>query len=270
MPRRTAVPLFKSRHALLIDELITSNKRDKAMTCHLGVGTGGRDQTIAHIHSSWFRYRPDMGPEGETPLYLRIPGDGDCHKDTEADLCGECRKAGHDGYEPKTPAGSGRQILISNSWTNHMTGDTEYFGLKDAVEDYFALAGPHAPDGVQIGHDMIQTARGGGYSGGLSSKWLRELATDAGIRGSSRRDQLVEYMEDTGNIKDFGERGDGIKIPDMIFHDLRATYCTQLMRCEVPPSKAISKTGHADPESLKPYIFFAADEISPTDERGWY
>jgi hypothetical protein len=42
------------------------------------------------------------------------------------------------------------------------------------------------------------------------------------------------------------------------------------MRNEVPPRKAINKTGHAKPASLEPYVMFAADEIGADEESTWF
>jgi hypothetical protein len=272
MPRRDAVPLFKTRHAAFVGAILNHDNPDKAIAAHLQVGTGARADTICHTHSSWFVYNR------EGALYYRIPGSDPCRKYGDHEPCGDCRRSGHDEYEPKTPAGEGRRILLTNHWTNPDTGEKEYFGLRDAVESYFALDGTHAPDGVQHGNEMVQ---GNGVSATSLNIWIREIAAQSTISATLRKDLLqdeikIEHPDDDENnrkvkqIRDFGTDDDGNKIPDIISHDMRATFCTQLMRNDVSRDKAINKTGHKTPGSMEPYIRFAEGEIDEQEESGFY
>lgn len=271
MPRRSAVPLFKDRHAAFVSALLDHDHSDKAMAAHLQVGTGPRGDTICHTHSSWFVY------DG-TALYYRVPSSDPCRKYGSHEPCGDCKNLDHDGYEPKTPAGAGRRILIPNNWTNPVTGETEYFGLRDRVENYFRLEGPRAPSDVQYGKRMIADD---GISRGTLNSWIREIAAESTISATLRKDRLrdqllVEATDDNDNdrevqqIRDFGIDSDGNQIPDIISHDLRATFCTQLMRNDVPRTKAITKTGHKRPESMGPYVQFAEGEIDESEEKDFY
>ncbi|AAC82794.1 unknown (plasmid) [Halobacterium salinarum NRC-1] len=265
--RRQAVPLHKKRHYHILNAIHEHPNDDKAMSVHLGIGTGMRNNTIGHVYKDWFFYDSDGN------LYIQIPGSDKCRKGNGDGTCGHCEDGGQ--YNPKTEAGDGRIILIPNSWHNHANeGEEEYFGLKDHVEAYFALDGKNAPDNVRYGKDMIQ---GNGVSKGPLNKWVRDVAAKSAIQPQLRMKRLEQAGVPNGNgedepkkIKDFGHDDEGNKIPDMIFHDLRACYCTQLMRNEVPPHKAINKTGHADPDSLKPYVMFAANEIDAKEEQQWY
>jgi hypothetical protein len=272
MPRRDAIPLYKTRHAALVDAILDHDNPDKSIAAHLHVGTGPRGDTICHTHSSWFVYTR------EGALYYRIPGSDPCRKSGDREPCGDCAKCDHDEYEPKTPAGEGRRILITNTWTNPATNEEEYFGLRDAVEQYFALDGPHAPDGVQHGHEMIA---GDGISLGTLNTWIRDIAAESTISATMREDRLrdeidIEDTDDDDNsrkieqIVDFGTDDNGNEIPEIMSHDMRATYCTHLMRNDVPRTKAINKTGHKSPDSMEPYVTFAEGEIDEVEEAGFY
>jgi hypothetical protein len=271
MAQRSTVPLYKARHVAFVEAIKESDESDKSMASHLTVGTGGRNYTICHTHKSWFVY------DENGSLYYRIPQSDRCRKDGDTSLCGKCRQYGHE-YEPKTPAGEGRRILIPNEWTNPVTGDKEYFGLRDAVESYFALDGPRAPDGLQHGNDMLG---GNGISEGALNTWIRDIAAQSSISAALREDWIreaitIEDPEDDDNdrekeqIKDWGTGSDGNEIPDLFAHDLRATYCTQLMRNDVPRTKAINKTGHKVPSSMNTYVSFAEKEIDGEEEQGFY
>lgn len=268
MGRRSAVPLYKTRHVSFVEAIHETDDSDKAIASHLAVGTGGRGDTICHTHSSWFVYDED----GE--LYYRIPkSDKPCRKDGDTSLCCDCNSSKHDGgYEPKTPAGEGRRILLTNEWTNPVTGKKEYFGLRDAVEQYFALDGKRAPDGVQHGNKMIQ---GNGISLGTLNRWVRDIGAKSTISPELREDRLREELtidedREIDQIVQFGTDSNGNGIPDLIAHDMRATYITHLMRNDVPRTKAIVKTGHKVPDSMNPYVRFAEKEIDATEEGNYY
>jgi hypothetical protein len=264
MARRDSVPLYKTRHAAFVDAIKEADDPDKSTAAHLAVGTGARNDTICHTHSSWFVYE-------DGSLYYRIPGDDPCRKYGPG-ICGDCKRLGHEHYEPKTPAGESRRILMSNEWTNPATGEEEYFGLRDAVESYFALDGSRAPDGVQYGHEMFQ---GDGISKGTLNTWIREIAAESSIRPELREDRLrdeitIKEGREVDQIGQFGTDSDGNGIPDLFAHDMRATYITQLMRNDVPRTKAINKTGHEVPASMNPYVRFAEKEIDALEEQSFY
>lgn len=266
MARRSAVPLYKSRHSAFIQAIQDANDPDKAISSHLAIGTGARAYTITHTHKSWFIYNE------EGALYYRVPHSSPCYKKGNTSPCGDCNRYDHTEYEPKTPAGEGRRILLSNEWTNPVTGEREYFGLRDAVESYFALESDRAPEGAQHGHDMID---GDGITIGTLSTWIRDIAAQSTISKDLREDRLREAIkidDDRENlqIKDFGKDEDGNDIPDIFAHDMRASYCTQLMRNDVPRSKAINKTGHNVQSSMNPYISFAEAEIDAAEETTFY
>ncbi|MFB6198990.1 MAG: hypothetical protein ABEI52_12110 [Halobacteriaceae archaeon] len=264
MGHRDAIPLYKTRHVAFVETILESDKRDRAIASHLSIGTGARGGTIIHTHSSWFTYN------ASGDLYYKIPKSEPCRQNGQkGEPCCEC-----DGtFEPKTPAAEGRRILISNNWINPVTGEQEYFGLRDAVEDYFAISNDRSPEDVSHGNKMID---GDGISLSSLNTWIRDIAADSAMSGELREERLreeidIEYVDDDDNdrkLKQIKERydSDGNKIPDLTSHDLRATFCTQLMRNDILRSKAIKKTGHKHEETLSTYVSFAEGEIDAAEE----
>jgi len=267
--RRCTVPLYKTRHAKFVEAAIEFDNPDKSVPSHLAIGTGARNDTICHTHADWFFYGENGG------LYYKIPHSDDCRKDNTEDACGECDQY-KNGYFPKTPAGEGREILISNYWTHPVSKEREYFGLRDAIENYFALDGPKAPDSLQHGRKMFK-----GYGPGISTAtlgdYVREIAVEAGISARLREERIRKEItiDDDGDreqkqLNDYGTDSDGNQIPDIFPHDLRATFCTQLMRNDVSRSKAIILTGHSIPKSMNPYVDFANGEIDRDEQDRFY
>lgn len=295
MGRRDAIPLHRTRHAEFVDAAENHPDPDEQVASLLQIGTGVRGDTCCHVHCNWFRYkRPkkidhEKFTEDYPPLYLVVPTSETCQKYGNDEPCGECRRSDHviwrEGreigkYEPKTPAGEGRHILISDEWHNPVTGEQEYFPLRDIVESYFALSGTHAPDGVQYGNEMIDD---NGISLGTLNTWVRKIGAEAKISRQERRDWLVKQIDienpendendrEIEQIKDFGTDRDGNEIPDIISHDMRASFITQLMRpiTQCTRQDAIGITGHKVAESMDPYLAFAKDEVGSQDEVDFY
>jgi hypothetical protein len=79
-----------------------------------------------------------------------------------------------------------------------------------------------------------------------------------------------ENNREVDQIYDYGTDEDGNSIPDVFAHDMRATFCTQLMRNDVPRTKAINKTGHKIPATMDRYVAFHEKEIGEDEERHYY
>lgn len=276
--RRSVVPLFKSRHAALVEGIHEADDPDKAITTHLAIGLGIRVNTLTHTHEGRFEYGdPAMGEEDA--LYYRVPKSEPCKKYGNTEPCGDCTDLGHTEYGVKTPAGEGRRLLCHNEWTNPVTGEEEYFGLQDACESYFALSGPRVDNDLRHGHEMID---GNGVSSNAAVDWIREIAAKSAVAKDLREDWIRECIDveevdpdnpekrDREQIRDFGTDEEGNGIPDIFTHDLRASYITQLMRNDVPRDKAINKTGHKEPDSMSPYVRFSEKEIDSAEESGYY
>jgi hypothetical protein len=200
------------------------------LTTLFGTFTGLRPGTLSHVHSSWFYY-------DEGNLYLKVEPEVPCLKDGADGPCKPCENAGHKKYRIKSYDGA-RSLKIPETWHDYHAGMERATGLREWVEHYFNLPG------TDFGHAMFG---GDGISTATHNAYVKEVARDAEI-GFYRKPGYVEHRR-------LG------RVPDIFGHDLRATYCVQLMRNDANPFKAIRKTGHSDVNSLRPYIKFAEEEI---------
>jgi len=273
MPTRKAIPLHRQRQAALIrtlDPRENGVNQHKGMATHLLLGTGMRNNTCGHAHESWFRYI-----NGE--LYIQIPAEDKCRKDTDDEVCGECDPNEKKPFYPKTPASKGRMIQIRNKYHNYVTKQDEYFGLKDRCENYFAISPPDE-EKPAIGFDMIQANGDNGVSLGTINDWIREVCVEAGISKAMRETRLEKELgrlqdrddnndDVTEKIADHGTDEQGRPIPDVFAHDLRASFCTQMCRDESPNySKIKTKTGHKNETTLYRYVGFAGAELDTEED----
>lgn len=275
MSRRSTIPLHKNRQEMFADVLTADENLvdpHKAMISHLLLGTGIRNDTCGHTHKSWFTYRGD-------DLYLDVPDFDACRKeidearkapDSNKDVCGSCERSGDGGYTPKTPASAGRQLLIPNNYKNHVTGEVEYFGLKDRCERYFALDEAAAPAGSEYGFDMIQADGKDGFSTGFASEAVRAVGAKSEINPTLRKKRLLHEGVPDDKIRNFGTDKDGNKIPDIVAHDMRACYCTQLARNDVRTAYAMTKTGHKLEETFYRYVNFARNELDKDKDKSMF
>lgn len=230
--RRNSEPLQqKAMHELIR----TAEKIEDSvlgLTVLIGVFTGIRANTLCHIHSDWLEH-------DEGNLYLRVPNEFRCRKYGKDELCGDCRARVGDGYSPKSDAGGGRRLKIPETWHNHYTSQDEApTEIRKRIDHYFAIGDD------DYGNCMLD---GDGISVSTANRYVKLVAKEA---------EIGFYLKQ-GYI-DHSKLG---RVPDLMVHDLRATYCVQLMRNDANPFKTINKTGHADVDSLKPYIEFAKGEF---------
>lgn len=276
MPSREAIPLHRRRQAALIDHLAPPAHNvdpNKGTATLLLLGSGIRNDTCGHCHRDWFHY--DSGE-----LYLQVPTADECRKDTDGP-CSRCDSDADKPWYPKTPAGGGRMIHIGNHYYDYSTGQKRYMGLRDRVEQFFGIA----PPGEQAvgGYPMFQANNCDGAGRGTITRWVRSMCTAAGISKQERANRLRKSLtpnmkeNDDGEevvdktvaemIADNGTDSQGRPIPDVFAHDLRATYCTQLCRCDNPNYTEIKrKTGHKHEETLYTYVGYASDEIDPRQD----
>lgn len=278
MGHRDSIPLNPARHVAQLEGILDCDDPDKAVASHLSLGTGARGDTICHTHKTWFAYDED----GD--LYYQIPNRGPCRKYGHHEPCGDCNRSNRSEYKPKTPAGGGRRILIPNEYTNPVTREKEYFGLRDRVENYFELNNDAAPDGSEFGYDMIQGSHGDGLSLQTLNDWIREIAAESPMKAQFREDRLRAELEPDRNedgeitrtVEEKIEKGhhgvnaNGTRYPDVTSHDLRATFCTQLMRNDYPGIKAKTLTGHKNIATLERYVKFAEKELSGGSQQDAY
>ena len=232
--RRDVEPLTQKSMSLFVDE--AKSKRGtkdnlKGLMSLFAIFTGLRPGTLVHVHSSWFYY-------DEGSLYLKVEPTTPCRKNGNTDPCNECQRSGTEQYKIKTYDGA-RNLKIPETWHDKHIGEKRQTGLREWVEHYF-----HIP-GTDFGHAMFN---GDGLVTPTVNSYVKSVADDANI-GFYRKPGHMEHPR-------LG------RVPDIFTHDLRATYCVQLMRNDANPFKAIKKTGHKDVNSMRPYIRFAEGEIS--------
>jgi hypothetical protein len=230
---RAVEPLKQKSMSLFVDEAKTkrgTNDDTKGLISLFGTFTGLRPGTLTHVHSSWFYY-------DEERLYLKVEPETICRKGGTKDPCRACRDAGRDKYSIKTYDGA-RRLKIPETWYDHYAGEERPTGLREWVEHYFHVPGSDFGNSMFNGDSLVKNT---------VNSYVKEVARDAGI-GFHRKPGHTEHAK-------LG------RVPDIFPHDLRATYCVQLMRNDANPFKAIRKTGHKDVNSMRPYIEFAEGEI---------
>lgn len=238
---RAVEPLKQKSMHLFVEAAEEIDEEMTRVIALLYLFTGIRTNTLTHLRWDWFSRE-----DGD--LYLKIPSEEPCMKYGTSEPCGDCKAGDNDFYTPKTEAGEGRQIKIVGSWHNHYT-DTptqQPINLPDLIEHYFQTSQD------DVGNAMIG---GDGISSGTANTRVKEVAKKAEIG----------FYRKTGRIE---HHSLGL-VPDVFPHDLRATFCVQLMRNDANPFKAINKTGHKNIESLEPYIKFAEQEIESDFERDY-
>ncbi len=230
---RSVEPLQQKSMSLFVEEAKAkrgTKDSEKGLISLFATFTGVRPGTLTHVHSSWFYY-----DDGD--LYLKIEPEVPCLKGGTTDPCRACADSGRNKYRIKTYDGA-RRLKIPETWHDHHTGKERPTGLPEWVEHYFQVPG------TDYGNAMFN---GDGLSKNTANSYVKQVARDAEI-AFYRKPGHVEHQR-------LG------RVPDIFPHDLRATYCVQLMRNDANPFKAIQKTGHKDVNSLRPYIKFAESEI---------
>jgi hypothetical protein len=159
-------------------------------------------------------------------------------------------------------------LIIPNRWTNYDTGEEEYFGLKDRCEDYFAIDSSSGERG--FGFKMIQADGKDGFSKGFANDAVRYVGAKSDINPQIRKKRLMNEDVPADAIVDFGTDGERNRIPDIIAHDLRASFCTQLARNETETKYAMTKTGHKLEETYNRYVSFARDELDKSKDKNMF
>lgn len=235
---RDTTPLKRKSMHLMVETAESMDDSLKSLVVLFLMFTGVRADTLCHLHSSWFGY--DDGA-----LKVKIPASDTCTKTPGDEVCPRCDYKGKTGFSPKTEAGEGRTLKIPEAWHNHYTDESEQqpLDLRERIEHHFSLNGTP-------GNDVID---GNGLSSKTPNEYVKQVADKAEIG----------FLRPTG-YTDYGRLG---RVPDIVAHDLRGTYCVQLARNDANPWKMCKKTGHSDIESLKPYIQFAEQEFSGDFEK---
>jgi hypothetical protein len=85
-----------------------------------------------------------------------------------------------------------------------------------------------------------------------------------------RKQRLLNEGVPSDQIRDFGVDEEGNRIPDLIAHDLRASFCTQLARNDTETAYAMTKTGHKLEETFYRYVQFARDELDKDKDKDMF
>lgn len=237
MGKRENEPLRMKPMHLFVQAAESMEEPLKKITALFLTFTGVRNGTFGHLHRSWFT-------RDEGKLYVEIPeqdpveGEGTCRKAESGERCGWCRKQDKWRFSPKSLAAEDRTLLITEDWYNHYKEERQEHSLRDSVEDYFQI------DDDGVGHDMIGK---NGLSIGTVNTYVKEVAAESESLGLHRKTGYTNY-------KRLG------KVPDVDAHDLRGTFCTQLLRNGLNRDIAITRTGHAYTENLAPYAEVEKEE----------
>lgn len=230
---RDTEPLKRKSMHLFVEAAEQIDDPIKSLVALFLTFTGVRNDTLCHLHSSWFQ-------KDDGDLKVKIPAEDACTKYEGDKICGTCNQKGKDGFSPKTQAGTGRTLKIPESWHNHYTEESgqQELDLRERIEHHFSIDG-------SVGNDVID---GNGLGIRTTNRYVKEIAAEAEIG----------FYRPTGYTQNnlLG------RVPDITCHDLRGTYCVQLARNDANPWKMCKKTGHADVNSLEPYIKFAEQEFS--------
>lgn len=230
--KRDTQPLKRKSMHLFVEAAEQMDDSLKGLVALFLTFTGVRSDTLGHLHSSWFNI-----DEGD--LKVKIPAEDTCTKYSGEKTCGTCNFKGKTAFSPKTDAGTGRTLKIPESWHNHYTDESgqQDLDLRKLIEHHFSING-------SVGEDVID---GDGLSRTTSNIYVKQVAEEAEI-GFHRPTGYTHNSEIGRTV-------------DIFPHDLRGTYCVQLARNDANPWKMCKKTGHADIQSLKPYIKFAEQEF---------
>lgn len=225
---RSAEPLdpepLSAFHDACIEEIHQGNEH-WGTVCLLSLHTGLRRTVCAHYIDEW---RTD-GTDGQK---LTLPEDAvECT--LEPDGCWECnsdnagshgRSNGYFGVKKNT-AGEGRTVPLENKFMDYHRGKSRPTELPKWLDHYFTT------------NDTF------GLTANQLSKVVKKIA-------SRRHDTIAENHE--GAV----ERWVGSKkeeVPDIQFHDLRATWATQCLRTGVEDRQLMDWAGWDTMEMIQHY-----------------
>lgn len=227
---RDARPLNPKAHAAMhdaaIEEIHQGNER-YGIPVLFDLHTGLRKRLLVHYDDSW-REHTENGEQIKTPkqVLCTIEEDGCryCHHD---------RSGGPDGFlRPKTGQGEQRTIPIFETWYDTYNGGERDTKLKKWLDHWFRT------------HDA-----GWGYKRGSVSDAVFHVA-------QRRHDVLVK--EHQGAVERY-VCGTKKIVPNIIVHDLRASFATQCLRTKIDDATVMDWCGWQEPEMLNHYRGFIGD-----------
>jgi integrase len=223
--RRDAEPLdirpLSAFHDACIEEIHEGNE-NWGLCCLLGLHTGLRRRVLGHYTDDW---RADATggqkielPSGKTPCTIEESGCNSCHKP---------RLSYEEGYfgVKKNTAGEGRTVPIWEKWMDYHRDESRPTQLPEMLDAYFS------------------TNNVWGLSPGTISKIVKQVA-------ARRHDVIAQHHEGEG---EFWMSNEKRTVPDIMPHDLRATWATQCLRAGVEDNQLMDWAGWKTPEMIQKY-----------------
>lgn len=233
MSNRDARPLsekaMSAMHDACIEEIEQGLERF-GIPCLLTLHTGFRRNVVKHYTDSW--RTTHKGREAiQTPKKVKCTlTEGGCH------YCNMDRSRGPDGYmKPKTGQSEQRTVPIFSSWGDYHRDEERDTEIIDWLNHW----------------SKTNTDQGWGYH--ATNRLNRILKSVAKRRMDTIADnhQGKEIAYACGNDKE--------TVPDIIFHDLRATWCTQCIRAGVKENQVRDWGGWKSVEMVEHYRGFVDD-----------
>lgn len=232
MSNRDARPLSEKAmsafHDACIEEIHQGMER-RGIACLLGLHTGLRARLIVHFADDW-REQQDGHEVIQTPKQLEctIREDG-------CDYCHQERSRGPDGFlRPKTGQSEQRTIPIFDTWYDHYREEKRETELQEWLDHWFK---------------SHESGAGWGYQ---RSGWRAAVKNVAARRHDiiSREHEGEEEATLSGVTSIY---------PDIIGHDLRATWTVQCLRTGVDDRTLMDWGGWADAQMIEHYRDFIGD-----------
>lgn len=234
MANRDARPLPPKAHAALHDAAIEEIREGYVrwgLPVLLGLHTGLRRRLIIHYTDDW-RKEADGGEEIETPKELSCTiVEGGCYT---CNSKGDTTTGGPDGVlRPKTGAGQQRTVPVFETWRDTYNEETRDTELAHWLDHYFRT------------HDA-----GWGYeASNFSTTVVKRVAT-------RRHDVIADVHQGKREVW-LGQSK--AEVPDIIGHDLRASWATQCLRTGVEDDTLMDWGGWSSREMIDHYRGYIGD-----------
>lgn len=213
-----------------IEEEIEQDGYKYALPIQLDLFTGLRKSINVHYVDNWRE-------EGKNGYQINVPKQTQCT--IEPDGCYKChldKSRGEDGIlKPKTGQSEQRTTPVPKTWMDFHKGEKRKTNLNKRLDEWFAI------------NDNWAFKR---------SSHVRALYKIA-VR---RHDKLTElHQGESKNPRRVPGYSSKRKTPDIQYHDLRATWCTQCLRSGVNTTTVQDWGGWANTDMIDHYRGFVGD-----------
>jgi hypothetical protein len=207
------------------EEIINGHERYGLVTL-LGIFTGFRKRILVHFTDDWLH-------ETEDGLEIHLPKQVRCTiNDNGCRYCNYSKSRGPDGFlRPKTAAGEQRTVPVPATWYDTFEGVKKETKLPEYLDVYFTTNSSWGFERASM-DDAVKTVA------------LRRHKT-------LRDDHQGEEMVNINGVEKVA--------PDVIVHDLRATWCGQCLRMGVNETTIKDWFGWSDNSMIETYRSFIGD-----------